>query len=174
MSVCLSVCLFVCLFVGCPGFVLESPSQLYLWFGNGCSKEERDFTKKIFRKIDNIQCPLMPAVVMEGKESQSWWDALGGKGPYAAHPTLQVSTTAYLGAWVRCLSAVPGCGVRCVVCFRWGRRGATLCSVRCALCYVLCALCSAICLRGRTQRCRRGGCVLSLCCDGVLYLYTDL
>jgi len=70
-------------------FVLESPKQLYLWFGNGCSKEERDFTKKIFRKIDNIQCPLMPAVVMEGKESAGFWDAVGGKGPYAAHPTLQ-------------------------------------------------------------------------------------
>lgn len=71
-------------------FVLESPEMLYLWFGNGCSREERDFTKQIFRKIDNIQCPLMPTVVMEGKEPDGFWKALGGKGPYAQKAPDQV------------------------------------------------------------------------------------
>jgi len=67
-------------------FVLESPEMLFLWFGNGCSKEERDFTKQIFRKIDNIQCPLHPTPLMEGKESDAFWKALGGKKDYAKPP----------------------------------------------------------------------------------------
>ena len=39
-------------------FILESPQGLFLWFGKGCSVEERKFTQKIFREIWNVQCQI--------------------------------------------------------------------------------------------------------------------
>jgi hypothetical protein len=71
-----------------PHRLQEDKGKLYLWFGNGCSREERDFTKGIFRKIWNIKISGKPEVLMEGKESQGFWSALGGKGEYSNFPTV--------------------------------------------------------------------------------------
>jgi len=62
-------------------FILEDNGTLYLWFGNGCSREERDYTKGIFRKIWSIKINGKPVVVMEGKEPAPFWKALDCDGP---------------------------------------------------------------------------------------------
>eukprot|EP00039_Didymoeca_costata_P010163 m.136190 g.136190 ORF g.136190 m.136190 type:complete len:840 (+) comp14725_c0_seq1:125-2644(+) len=64
-------------------FVLETPQKLYLWFGTGCTKEERQFTLQIYPQIDRMQhLDKDPELVMEGRETADFWDALGGKTKY--------------------------------------------------------------------------------------------
>ncbi|XP_057374206.1 gelsolin, cytoplasmic-like [Daphnia carinata] len=60
-------------------FVLETPSKTYLWNGVASSDDE----KSLGVEVANLVSPgreLVP--VNEGEESQEFWDALGGKGPY--------------------------------------------------------------------------------------------
>jgi hypothetical protein len=54
-------------------FILETPEQLYLWLGKGCSGDERDFTHKIRTSIKNTE----PELVTEGSEPAEFWKALG-------------------------------------------------------------------------------------------------
>ena len=52
----------------------------FLWFGSGCSKEERAFTLQIYPTIDRMQhLDKDPDVIMEGREKPDFWAALGGQ-----------------------------------------------------------------------------------------------
>jgi len=42
----------------------------YLWFGYGCSKEEREFTLRIYKAIDQVNPNAVPEIVMEGREDK--------------------------------------------------------------------------------------------------------
>jgi hypothetical protein len=69
-------------------FVLETPEQLYLWYGKGCSGDEREFTNEIIRLIQFDSANTDPEKVHEGTEPEEFWKALGtnakdGRAAYA-------------------------------------------------------------------------------------------
>jgi hypothetical protein len=60
-------------------FILETPKNLFLWYGKGCSGDERQMAQNI---LPSIKAGGYESF-MEGQEPQEFWDALGGKAPYA-------------------------------------------------------------------------------------------
>ncbi|CAN8218627.1 unnamed protein product [Coccothraustes coccothraustes] len=66
-------------------FVLKTPSCCYLWYGKGCSGDEREMAKSVADIISKMEKP----VVAEGQEPPEFWLALGGKSQYASNKRLQ-------------------------------------------------------------------------------------
>ncbi|XP_037829188.1 villin-1 isoform X2 [Kryptolebias marmoratus] len=66
-------------------FVLSSNQKCFLWYGKGCSGDERMMATEV--------CDLLfrqfKEVVMEGQEPADFWVALGGKAPYASDKRLE-------------------------------------------------------------------------------------
>ncbi|XP_064370852.1 villin-1 isoform X1 [Dromaius novaehollandiae] len=60
-------------------FVLKTPKCCYLWYGKGCSGDEREMGKMVADIISKAEKP----VVAEGQEPPEFWVALGGKSQYA-------------------------------------------------------------------------------------------
>ncbi|NXX59866.1 VILI protein, partial [Scopus umbretta] len=60
-------------------FVLKTPSCCYLWYGKGCSGDEREMGKMVADIISKMEKP----VIAEGQEPPEFWVALGGKSQYA-------------------------------------------------------------------------------------------
>lgn len=69
-------------------FILECPKGVFLWFGKGCTGDEREAAKE----ISKIVCPKEHEIVMEGKEPAAFWEALGGKTEYADHSSVASET----------------------------------------------------------------------------------
>ena len=70
-------------------FVLVSSRKGYLWYGKGCSGDERELAKE----VAGIVAPRFKddfTIVMEGKEPEDFWGALGGKTDYASGGRLMV------------------------------------------------------------------------------------
>uniref|UniRef100_H0Z4U6 Villin-1 n=1 Tax=Taeniopygia guttata TaxID=59729 RepID=H0Z4U6_TAEGU len=61
-------------------FVLKTPSCCYLWYGKGCSGDEREMAKTVADIISKLEKP----VIAEGQEPPEFWLALGGKSQYAS------------------------------------------------------------------------------------------
>uniref|UniRef100_A0A803VJ59 Villin 1 n=1 Tax=Ficedula albicollis TaxID=59894 RepID=A0A803VJ59_FICAL len=59
-------------------FVLKTPSCCYLWYGKGCSGDEREMAKTVADIISKMEKP----VIAEGQEPPEFWLALGGKSQY--------------------------------------------------------------------------------------------
>ncbi|NWX33811.1 VILI protein, partial [Notiomystis cincta] len=66
-------------------FVLKTPSCCYLWYGKGCSGDEREMAKAVADIISKMEKP----VIAEGQEPPEFWLALGGKSQYASSKRLQ-------------------------------------------------------------------------------------
>ncbi|NXW40621.1 VILI protein, partial [Nyctiprogne leucopyga] len=66
-------------------FVLKTPSCCYLWYGKGCSGDEREMGKMVADIISKAEKP----VIAEGQEPPEFWVALGGKSQYANSKRLQ-------------------------------------------------------------------------------------
>ncbi|KAM6200600.1 villin-1 isoform 1-T1 [Sarcoramphus papa] len=66
-------------------FVLKTPSCCYLWYGKGCSGDEREMGKTVADIISKTEKP----VIAEGQEPPEFWLALGGKSQYANSKRLQ-------------------------------------------------------------------------------------
>ncbi|NXI09346.1 VILI protein, partial [Irena cyanogastra] len=66
-------------------FVLKTPSCCYLWYGKGCSGDEREMAKSVADIISKMEKP----VIAEGQEPSEFWLALGGKSQYANSKRLQ-------------------------------------------------------------------------------------
>ncbi|NXN33231.1 VILI protein, partial [Nycticryphes semicollaris] len=66
-------------------FVLKTPSCCYLWYGKGCSGDEREMGKTVADIISKTEKP----VIAEGQEPAEFWVALGGKSQYANSKRLQ-------------------------------------------------------------------------------------
>ncbi|NXU99268.1 VILI protein, partial [Cettia cetti] len=66
-------------------FVLKTPSCCYLWYGKGCSGDEREMAKSVADIISKMEKP----VIAEGQEPAEFWLALGGKSQYASSKRLQ-------------------------------------------------------------------------------------
>uniref|UniRef100_A0A672H2I5 Villin-like n=1 Tax=Salarias fasciatus TaxID=181472 RepID=A0A672H2I5_SALFA len=66
-------------------FLLKTDRLCYLWYGKGCSGDER----VMGRAISDVLSKHSKQVVMEGQEPAEFWVALGGKAPYASDKRLQ-------------------------------------------------------------------------------------
>jgi hypothetical protein len=62
-------------------FILESPKGNWLWFGKGCTGDEREAAKEIAKIVLTKECEIL----MEGSEPAGFWEALGGKVDYPDH-----------------------------------------------------------------------------------------
>ncbi len=71
-------------------FVLCNAKIGYLWYGKGCSGDERELAKEVAALI----APRFKddfTIVLEGKEPAQFWELLGGQGEYATGGRLMVS-----------------------------------------------------------------------------------
>ena len=71
-------------------FVLLTGKDGFLWYGKGCSGDERELAKELAGKVaprykDDFD------VVVEGKEPEAFWNAIGGRGEYASGHYFEVS-----------------------------------------------------------------------------------
>ncbi|XP_053268034.1 villin-1 isoform X1 [Pleuronectes platessa] len=66
-------------------FLLRTDQMCYLWYGKGCSGDER----VMGRAMSDVLSKQDKQVVMEGQEPAEFWVALGGKAPYATDKRLQ-------------------------------------------------------------------------------------
>uniref|UniRef100_A0A8C0GU40 Villin-1 n=1 Tax=Chelonoidis abingdonii TaxID=106734 RepID=A0A8C0GU40_CHEAB len=60
-------------------FVLKTQACCYLWYGKGCSGDEREMAKTVADLITKTE----KLVIAEGQEPDNFWVALGGKSQYA-------------------------------------------------------------------------------------------
>uniref|UniRef100_A0A3Q3FXM2 Villin-like n=1 Tax=Labrus bergylta TaxID=56723 RepID=A0A3Q3FXM2_9LABR len=72
-------------------FLLKTGHTCYLWYGKGCSGDER----QMGRAMSDVLSKQDKQVVMEGQEPAKFWVALGGKAPYASDKRLQREEPAY-------------------------------------------------------------------------------
>ncbi|KAJ4925357.1 hypothetical protein JOQ06_018089 [Pogonophryne albipinna] len=66
-------------------FLLKNDHICFLWYGKGCSGDER----VMGRAISDVLSKQDKQVVMEGQEPAEFWVNLGGKAPYASDKRLQ-------------------------------------------------------------------------------------
>ncbi|XP_064420134.1 villin-1-like [Latimeria chalumnae] len=66
-------------------FVLKTDTHCYLWYGKGCSGDEREMAKTVADIISRKE----KQVIAEGQEPADFWVALGGKSQYANDKRLQ-------------------------------------------------------------------------------------
>ncbi|XP_062861507.1 villin-1 isoform X2 [Trichomycterus rosablanca] len=66
-------------------FVLSTPNCCYLWYGKGCSGDEREMAKSLADIISRRE----KRVIAEGQEPADFWVSLGGKSQYASGKRLQ-------------------------------------------------------------------------------------
>ncbi|XP_075789086.1 villin-1 [Pelodiscus sinensis] len=69
-------------------FVLKTQACCYLWYGKGCSGDEREMAKSVADLISKTE----KLVIAEGQEPAQFWLALGGKSQYASSKRLQEET----------------------------------------------------------------------------------
>ncbi|KAM6900471.1 villin-1 [Xenentodon cancila] len=70
-------------------FLLETIQVCYLWYGKGCSGDER----MMARAVADVLFRQDKQAVMEGQEPAEFWVDLGGKAPYANDKKLQMEET---------------------------------------------------------------------------------
>uniref|UniRef100_A0A671SM63 Villin-1-like n=1 Tax=Sinocyclocheilus anshuiensis TaxID=1608454 RepID=A0A671SM63_9TELE len=66
-------------------FLLKTHQNVFLWYGKGCSGDEREMGKA----VADLLSELDKQIVMEGQEPAAFWLALGGKAPYASDKRLE-------------------------------------------------------------------------------------
>ncbi|XP_074140649.1 villin-like protein isoform X2 [Sminthopsis crassicaudata] len=81
-------------------FLLATGQICYLWCGKGCSGDEREMA----RMVADIISQKDKQTVLEGQEPPSFWEALGGKAPYASDKRLQERTSSYQPRLFECSS----------------------------------------------------------------------
>nr|XP_056716200.1 gelsolin [Euleptes europaea] len=65
-------------------FVLKTPSAAYLWVGQGASDAEKSGAQELLKVLG-----VRGTQVTEGREPDSFWEALGGRAPYRTSPRLK-------------------------------------------------------------------------------------
>ncbi|RLW11486.1 hypothetical protein DV515_00001292 [Chloebia gouldiae] len=72
-------------------FLLTTSQVCYLWCGKGCSGDEREMAKM----VADIVSRRDKHTILEGQEPAEFWEALGGKAPYASEKRFQEQITHY-------------------------------------------------------------------------------
>ncbi|XP_037382348.1 villin-like protein isoform X2 [Talpa occidentalis] len=62
-------------------FLLDTSSICYLWFGKGCSGDQREMARVVVATISRKSKEM----VLEGQEPPHFWEALGGWAPYPSN-----------------------------------------------------------------------------------------
>ncbi|BFZ02567.1 hypothetical protein BsWGS_05606 [Bradybaena similaris] len=70
-------------------FIIESETEVYLWYGKGASSEECKLAKRLLQYLcpDRDESEIME--VNEGEETRTFWKLLGGKENYATGKRLE-------------------------------------------------------------------------------------
>uniref|UniRef100_A0A8C9LG16 Villin like n=1 Tax=Pavo cristatus TaxID=9049 RepID=A0A8C9LG16_PAVCR len=72
-------------------FLLATNEVCYLWCGKGCSGDEREMAKI----VADIVSTRDKHIILERQEPAEFWEALGGKAPYASEKRFQEEITHY-------------------------------------------------------------------------------
>ncbi|EGD82454.1 villin-1 [Salpingoeca rosetta] len=67
-------------------FILETPQNVFLWYGKGCTGDEREYAKQIVKRV----CPKRGAsfeAITEGQEPKEFWQGLGWDIDTQGRPT---------------------------------------------------------------------------------------
>ncbi|KAK2523963.1 Vill [Columba livia] len=72
-------------------FLLTTSQVCYLWCGKGCSGDEREMAKM----VADIVSRRDKHTISEGQEPAEFWEALGGKAPYASEKRFQEQVAHY-------------------------------------------------------------------------------
>ncbi|KAM7229870.1 hypothetical protein CapIbe_018587, partial [Capra ibex] len=62
-------------------FLLVTANLCYLWFGKGCSGDQREMARTVVTIISREDMEI----VLEGQEPPDFWEALGGQAPYCSN-----------------------------------------------------------------------------------------
>ncbi|XP_020770505.2 villin-like protein isoform X2 [Odocoileus virginianus] len=62
-------------------FLLVTANLCYLWFGKGCSGDQREMARALVTIISREDTEI----VLEGQEPPDFWEALGGRAPYPSN-----------------------------------------------------------------------------------------
>ncbi|XP_065741757.1 villin-like protein isoform X2 [Phocoena phocoena] len=65
-------------------FLLATAGLCYLWFGKGCSGDQREMARTVVTIISRKDKEM----VLEGQEPPHFWEALGGRAPYPSSKRL--------------------------------------------------------------------------------------
>ncbi|XP_076985927.1 villin-like protein isoform X2 [Tamandua tetradactyla] len=85
-------------------FLLITDSICYLWFGKGCSGDQREMARTVTTAISKKN----KETVLEGQEPLCFWEALGGRAPYPSNKRLPEEVSSFQPRLFEC-SSQEGC-----------------------------------------------------------------
>ncbi|XP_072582578.1 villin-like protein isoform X8 [Vulpes vulpes] len=81
-------------------FLLVTASICYLWFGKGCSGDQREMARTVVAAISGET----KETVLEGQEPPCFWEALGGRAPYPSNKRLPEDVSSFQPRLFECSS----------------------------------------------------------------------
>uniref|UniRef100_A0A8C4LFX8 Villin like n=1 Tax=Equus asinus asinus TaxID=83772 RepID=A0A8C4LFX8_EQUAS len=81
-------------------FLLVTPDICYLWFGKGCSGDQREMARMVVTVISRKN----EEMVLEGQEPPHFWEALGGRAPYPSNKRLPEDVSSFQPRLFECSS----------------------------------------------------------------------
>lgn len=83
-------------------FVLETPVETYIWYGKGCSGDERDMANHVAGMVTPGR---EPQKIQEEREPDAFWEALGGKTEYHQSKVLEEVVASHPPRLFQCSNA---------------------------------------------------------------------
>ncbi|XP_040335724.1 villin-like protein isoform X5 [Herpailurus yagouaroundi] len=81
-------------------FLLVTASVCYLWFGKGCSGDQREMARTAVTAVSGEN----KETVLEGQEPPGFWEALGGPAPYPGNKRLPEDVSGFQPRLFECCS----------------------------------------------------------------------
>ncbi|XP_077929762.1 villin-like protein isoform X3 [Halichoerus grypus] len=81
-------------------FLLVTADTCYLWFGKGCSGDQRAMARMVVTAISGEN----KETVLEGQEPPHFWEALGGRAPYPSNKRLPEDVSSFQPRLFECSS----------------------------------------------------------------------
>ncbi|XP_053077657.1 villin-like protein isoform X5 [Acinonyx jubatus] len=81
-------------------FLLVTASICYLWFGKGCSGDQREMARTAVSAVSGEN----KETVLEGQEPPGFWEALGGLAPYPSNKRLPEDVSGFQPRLFECSS----------------------------------------------------------------------
>ncbi|XP_023619951.1 LOW QUALITY PROTEIN: villin-like protein [Myotis lucifugus] len=83
-------------------FLLDTASICYVWFGKGCSGDQREMARRVVTIISENEEDK--ETVLEGREPPHFWEALGGRAPYPSNKSLPEDVSGFQPRLFECSS----------------------------------------------------------------------